>query len=709
MIKRIKRNILIMFFLSASANIFAIDLDSGLIGHFPFNGNANDATGLNDSVKVYGAELTYDLCGDVNSAYYFDGEEDYIDLGYRNEYNFSGSITLNAWVNVEDDIENGAKIISKWKTIDGHSGSWALTRKFFNVSANGSQSLFTTFENDIFHEWVMITGIYNIENNKISYYVNCELKDEIDGPDSINLNESSIYIGAAGSTNSSVDLFFKGSIDDIRIYNRAITQEEVCALYEKKSFYASIEGDTVLCGNTPLELKIKYFNEDNNYLWSTGETTESIFVDEPGEYYLEGQSGNGCTDYDTIRIVKNDVHDYEIDYISAYCGENKATLFTTEKFSDYLWSTGDTTETTEVDKGETYTVFVTDEFGCTSTREISLETDKKLQYYINDNNYGSVCLFERVIKDIKLQNLYKEQDIEISNYYFKNNNAFFPHIDSLPLKISKNNISTQTVAYHPFNSGNFVDTLIIEVTKPCYDRIEVPVSGSTLPTDAHLWVNDTLLAPQNNVCLPVYGNFDCDFINGAVVDYQIEVTYDNRVFDAVYLERGDIINKWNDDHTTHIVISDNNVFINKEPIEVNKICGTVFASSVNTSPIIFNSIAWGNSNILTEHNNGKLNIKICELDFAGFEFVKIPDIILYPNPAKEKVTCRIYFPSQQESSLEIINNLGQVEKRLFFYEGENKMDVFETEIDLQYFSSGVYNVKYTSPEKVLTTQLIINK
>ena len=52
---------------------------NGLVGYWPFNGNANDASGNGNNGTVNGATLTTDRNGNANSAYSFDGNNDYIE------------------------------------------------------------------------------------------------------------------------------------------------------------------------------------------------------------------------------------------------------------------------------------------------------------------------------------------------------------------------------------------------------------------------------------------------------------------------------------------------------------------------------------------------------------------------------------------------------------------------------------------------------
>src|SRR6185436_5235414 len=63
-------------------------LDDGLIAHYPFNGNANDASTNGNNGTVVGAQLTTDRNGNPNQAYLFNGTSDYINVGQGVKPNF---------------------------------------------------------------------------------------------------------------------------------------------------------------------------------------------------------------------------------------------------------------------------------------------------------------------------------------------------------------------------------------------------------------------------------------------------------------------------------------------------------------------------------------------------------------------------------------------------------------------------------------------
>lgn len=92
---------LFLFLLLISYSLFAqVNLTQGLVAYYPFNGNANDASGNNINAVTTNATLTTDRIGTSNSAYYFDGATSYIQLPYSNLYNFApqDSFSISVWV-----------------------------------------------------------------------------------------------------------------------------------------------------------------------------------------------------------------------------------------------------------------------------------------------------------------------------------------------------------------------------------------------------------------------------------------------------------------------------------------------------------------------------------------------------------------------------------------------------------------------------------
>ena len=77
-----KKTLLLLFTIVSFGAYAQINLNQGLIAHYPFNGNANDVSGNNINGTVSNATLTTDKAGTANSAYYFNGTNAHILLPF---------------------------------------------------------------------------------------------------------------------------------------------------------------------------------------------------------------------------------------------------------------------------------------------------------------------------------------------------------------------------------------------------------------------------------------------------------------------------------------------------------------------------------------------------------------------------------------------------------------------------------------------------
>ncbi|MEM6264536.1 MAG: hypothetical protein AAGI38_18630 [Bacteroidota bacterium] len=85
-------------------------LDTGLVAYYPFNGDALDQSGRNNHGTVLGATLTTDRKGKPNSAYAFDGEDDYIDFGDSADFRFSTDFSISLWIEYPGGSQDGSII-----------------------------------------------------------------------------------------------------------------------------------------------------------------------------------------------------------------------------------------------------------------------------------------------------------------------------------------------------------------------------------------------------------------------------------------------------------------------------------------------------------------------------------------------------------------------------------------------------------------------
>ena len=104
----------------------------------------------------------------------------------------------------------------------------------------------------------------------------------------------------------------------------------------------------------------------DSYLWSTGETSFGITIDQPGTYTLTVTDANDCTGTDEIVVTEEVPPPPIITGDDGFCPGETIDLFAGSGYQAYLWSTGAITPIITVSIGDTYTVTVTNDNGCTS-------------------------------------------------------------------------------------------------------------------------------------------------------------------------------------------------------------------------------------------------------------------------------------------------------------------------------------------------------
>jgi hypothetical protein len=219
---------------------------NGLVGWWPFNGNANDESGNGNNGTVNGATLTADRFGNANKAYSFNGTSNYIDLMNTNYNDFSISGWFNADTLKSYTVQNiGQKIFSKFTNSTFNGWEIELTPTGY-VSGMGLVNPNMSFINN----WYFISLVYTSNNQKMTLFQNGLPVDTIFSFTNTP-NSAPIRIGARPNLSGNL-FYFDGKLDDIGIWNRALTQQEITDLYNGNICYQTITVTDTLIINTNL-------------------------------------------------------------------------------------------------------------------------------------------------------------------------------------------------------------------------------------------------------------------------------------------------------------------------------------------------------------------------------------------------------------------------------------------------------------------------
>lgn len=236
----------LLFFLQGYSQI----TDVGLVGFYPFSGNANDVTTFENHGTLEGPILTEDRLGNPNAAYRFDGVDDRITIPDAPELFLNENFTISAWV-LPEEIKTQF-IMVKGTNVNGpnaapYSLSTSGTEDYIFSTRPDGQLVQARDGSYTTGEWILMTGVK--EGSSMKLYINgVFLAEEIAEGELVD-NTSSLIIGTRLQLPSST---FKGAIDDIRIYNRALSAVEVGSIFT--------EGDPIfkVTGN------VSYDIENNN-------------------------------------------------------------------------------------------------------------------------------------------------------------------------------------------------------------------------------------------------------------------------------------------------------------------------------------------------------------------------------------------------------------------------------------------------------------
>ena len=362
--------------------------DACLIAWYPFNGNANDESGVGVDGIVNGATLTSDRFGHSNAAYYFNGT--------------NSSITIPGYLSITDSFT-----ISFWAYLENESGySNILTDGGINYS--GNDFLINFRNNDIGIRADKGGNPLNFEYNSPAELTNLNLVNRwVHVVWTMNPVGSTIYLNGSkiatidvkgtnegyhddhvtiGSRHvwTNMDNYFKGKLDDIRIYSCPLNAEEVYTVYGGVSYTqpvvetntittitdtsATIEGNITSSGRLPVIARGICWNTSPNPTTADNKTIDGT---ETGMFSSSISGLTGCTVYYVRAYATNSIgtsYGNQVSFTTASSGKEG----TIPSIPDITWSqvtAGPGTDFT----GSVYVAFGNNTFvtgtdnGCVST------------------------------------------------------------------------------------------------------------------------------------------------------------------------------------------------------------------------------------------------------------------------------------------------------------------------------------------------------
>lgn len=213
---------------------YTTDIESDLIAYYPFNGNANDESGNGNHGTVNGATLSSDRFADSDSAYSFDGVDDYIEIESPSilintqQYDY----TIAGWFKPMSNNVEGYFILM-CDEIDGvdHCGPiiyWRNGRIAFQAGVANSGIDGPYMDGINLDQWYHVIGI-TYKNGTLKLYINGVQVDAGSFPTHVDTNMSLFRLAG----NDNYNRYVNCQLDDIRLYNRALSEAEIQELYNQ--------------------------------------------------------------------------------------------------------------------------------------------------------------------------------------------------------------------------------------------------------------------------------------------------------------------------------------------------------------------------------------------------------------------------------------------------------------------------------------------
>ena len=341
---------------------------NGLVGWWPFNGNANDESGNGNNGIVMGPNLTSDRFGNNASAFdfnynnaVFSQQNQEVYIPYNPMLNVP-NITVSYWIFARQYFWSGNPNLSvnitrfEYGYSNPNGQVWGIGYNDSQIlgglngpSGGGSYTAINSTAINL-NSWNNIVMTY--DGSAINLYMNSILIASMPHNLSMNISgNSGISIGENNSANGYWQ-YTDGKIDDIGIWNRALTACEIQNLYTSQinSTFVTAGADQTICNGEQVTLSA---SNSQNYSWNNGVIDSVSFSPTTTQDYIVTADSANCQSSDTVTVFVNE---------STSSTQSQTSLDT------YTWSLNNQTYT----QGGTYTATIPNAAGCDSVVTLNL-------------------------------------------------------------------------------------------------------------------------------------------------------------------------------------------------------------------------------------------------------------------------------------------------------------------------------------------------
>jgi hypothetical protein len=625
---------LFLFCLPVLAQIPSYVPVSGLQCYYPFNGNGNDASVLNNHLTNNGAVLTTDRFGTTDAAYNFNGSTQFL---IRNTpsftFNPTSTFTVSLWHNRNTSSVVGIPIMHATNTAGNFIWIFQTGATSMQFGTNKQQSSWIWAQStSTTNVWTHIVLVYNAGTMTL-YKDNVAVATGTFNHTGVTSATLPLYIGRGIGGN-----YFNGKIDDIGIWNRCLSACEINDLFTATNTLTTVSAgpDLYACNGGAVTLT---GTGAQTYSWTPNVANGSTFTPSINQAYtLTGFDANGCSAWDQTNIL--------LENFSINAGQNltvcqgDSAVLTATGSPNIIWNNND------VSNGIPFyplnsgyiTAFATSTNGCLASDSVLLTV----------NPAPSIDAG---------QDFYTCPGDSITLLASGGNNLIW------------NGTIANDTTFVPIASATYV--VSGESSLGCFNSDTLQVFYGTFP--------DLNAGQDQSVC---FGDEVILYGTGGIF-----MSWNNNIADSIpfvpqqsgsYVLTGASNEGCVGTDTVYVSVNDaSSNTITASAIDSYTLNGQTYTASGTYSQVLTN--AAGCDSLLT------LNLT---LDFTGLQEIVDASLLVYPNPAQDLIFLAVD-PDLIGSNVMICDALGRIIL-------ETTLHKEETGIDLREFTSGTYSIKVGS-------------
>lgn len=323
---------------------------NGLVAHYPLDGDGNDISGNGYHGVTITATPTEDRFGNPTGAYHFDGSQ-YIEVPHTAPFNLT-SVTVSAWIRTSEAPGYYRTVAGIAHNSWGMGGyAWGLMVHYGQpVVYTGSQAMGPDAVND--GNWHHLVGVVDNENMLHHLYVDGQLVQSASG--GAGSPASGLFqLGRFRYTGGGGDSYFTGDIDDVTIFDRALTPNEIANIHTPCTPISVSNPQSICAGQS-------YSINGNTY------TVADMYVDVL-------VASNGCDSIVTTQLTVNPLPEIDVTASNISICEGQSTQLTATGANVFQWdnSLGSGDEhTVTPSQSTTYTAYGIGGNGCQASASV---------------------------------------------------------------------------------------------------------------------------------------------------------------------------------------------------------------------------------------------------------------------------------------------------------------------------------------------------